>query len=65
MKIVKVVRCETTPEANPLRTVKASPVSDAEAYRLYQAEQLMREAGFVPSADGTWHPCETRIGPTP
>lgn len=30
--------------------------SDAEKYRLQQAEQLLRDAGFVEHADGSWHP---------
>ena len=34
--------------------------SDAEKYRFWQAENLLREAGFVPHADGTWHQRATR-----
>lgn len=28
----------------------------ADAYRLSQAEDLLRGAGFIERADGTWHP---------
>ncbi len=31
-------------------------MTDAELYRIWQAQQLMREAGYVPDADGNWHP---------
>ena len=31
---------------------------DADLYRLNQAEELMREAGFAPDANGHWHPTE-------
>jgi len=30
----------------------------AENYRLMQAEELLRKAGFVQLADGTWEPAE-------
>ncbi len=30
-------------------------LSEAEKYRLVQAERVLREAGFVPHSDGTWH----------
>lgn len=30
----------------------------ADHYREQQAEQLLRDAGFVRSPDGTWHPGE-------
>lgn len=29
---------------------------DAHAYRLMQAEEILREAGCVPQGDGTWLP---------
>ena len=29
---------------------------DAHAWRLRQAEQLLREAGYVQQPDGTWQP---------
>jgi len=32
--------------------------SDADAYRLLQAEALLREAGFIENDDGTWHPVD-------
>jgi len=29
--------------------------NDAHGYRLLQAEQLLREAGYVEGPDGNWH----------
>ena len=31
-------------------------VTHADKYRLLQAEELLREAGFAEREDGTWHP---------
>ena len=31
-------------------------MTDAERYRLQQAEELLREAGFEPDEHGNWHP---------
>lgn len=34
--------------------------SDADKWRLMQARELLREAGYVEAADGTWHPAAQR-----
>ena len=33
-------------------------LTDAHRYRLLQAEDMLRAAGFVQASDGTWHPTE-------
>ena len=38
--------------SKPIRIVDNS----AERERLQQAEEMLREAGFEPDADGNWHP---------
>ncbi|MGR7023394.1 hypothetical protein [Geodermatophilus sp. URMC 62] len=40
----------------PNRQVHDRDSRDAHAYRLIQAERLLREAGFVQQPDGTWLP---------
>ena len=45
---------------NDLRpgTLRYALLPDAEKHRLMQAEELLREAGFVEHDDGTWHPAD-------
>jgi hypothetical protein len=38
--------------------VKVKELDPAEQYRLAQARELLREAGFVEAPDGTWHPAD-------
>lgn len=35
-----------------------TPPTPAQLFRLKQAEQLLRESGFVRDEDGNWHPAE-------
>ncbi len=46
-------------------TMKVSFLSDADKYRLFQAEQLMIRAGFVELPDRTWAPPEADCVPDP
>jgi len=32
--------------------------ASAESYRLWQAEQWLREVGYIRRPDGSWHPVE-------
>jgi hypothetical protein len=46
-------------DTDKFRTVRVvREGDDADKYRDRQAEQLLREAGFIEHNDGTWHPSE-------
>jgi hypothetical protein len=43
------------PKYRSYKIVRETDVTNADQYRLAQAEELLREDGYVPHADGTWH----------
>jgi hypothetical protein len=56
MQMPNLVGGDAEYEITEVPVVWESDLSDAERNRLMQAEELLRELGYLPHADGTWHP---------